>query len=283
MPPALLAVHAHPDDETITMGGTLARYSAAGVRTIVVTCTTGDLGEVGDPALMGRDVDVAVVRAAELRAATRTLGVSRVVQLGYGDSGMAGTPENDRPTAFCRADATEVAARLVRIMEAEHPTVMVAYDETGGYGHPDHVRAHEVAVAAYAAAPPAIRPARLYFVRFPLTWSRAFVRALRAAGIDAPGSAPAGADAGPTVGEVGVADTLVTTTLDVRAYVQTKRAALACHVSQMPPTHFLRRMPDVLADRLWSHEFYSLERAASERAESSVSDFPDTDLFAGLG
>src|SRR5579871_1335822 len=199
------------------MGGALARYGAAGVRTVVVTCTTGDLGEVRDDALVGRDV--AEVRAAELLAATRALGVGRVVQLGYGDSGMAGTPENDRPSAFCRADLAQAASRVVGILEVERPTVMLAYDETGGYGHPDHVRAHEVAVAAYAAAPPAIRPARLFFVRFPLTWSRAFVSALRAAGIDAPGSAPAGADAGPSVAEVGVPDALVTTTLDVRAYV----------------------------------------------------------------
>jgi N-acetyl-1-D-myo-inositol-2-amino-2-deoxy-alpha-D-glucopyranoside deacetylase len=278
MPPALLAVHAHPDDETITMGGTLARYSAAGVRTIVVTCTTGDLGEVGDTALASH-IDVAAVRASELRAATRTLGVSRQVQLGYSDSGMAGTPQNDRASAFCRADVLEAAARVVRVLEAERPAVMVAYDETGGYGHPDHVRAHEVAVAAYAAAPPAIRPARLFFVRFPLTWSRAFVRALRAAHIDAPGSAPAGADAGPVVQEIGVPDELVTTTVDVRGYVGVKRAALACHASQMPTSHFLRRMSDQLAEQLWSREFYSLERSEPQAAARLA---PEADLFEGL-
>src|SRR5436309_15279207 len=98
----LLAVHAHPDDETITMGGTLARCSAEGVRTIVVTCTRGDLGEVRDPSLVGQNV--AEVRQRELRLATQTLGVSRLVELGYLDSGMVGTPENDRPGAFCRAD-----------------------------------------------------------------------------------------------------------------------------------------------------------------------------------
>jgi LmbE family N-acetylglucosaminyl deacetylase len=281
MPPALLAVHAHPDDETITMGGTLARYSATGVRTIVVTCTTGDLGEVRDAALEGRAVDVGALRAAELLAATRTLGVGRVVQLGYGDSGMAGTPENDRPSAFCRAHVSDAAARVMEVLQVERPAVMVAYDETGGYGHPDHVRAHEVAVAAYAATPPAIRPARLFFVRFPLTWSRTFVSALRAAGIDAPGSAPAGADAGPSVREVGVPDALVTTRVDVSMYVDVKRAALACYASQMPPTHFLRRMPVALADQLWSHESYSLERREPE-LEPSVRPVPDTDLFEGL-
>ncbi|MBV9325816.1 MAG: PIG-L family deacetylase [Chloroflexi bacterium] len=268
----LLAVHAHPDDETITTGGTLARCGAEGVRTIVVTCTTGDLGEVRDPTLLGQDV--AALRSAELEAACRVLGVSRLVQLGYGDSGMAGTPENDRPTAFVRADVEQVAARLIAIVDAERPTVMVAYDETGGYGHPDHVRAHEVAVAAYRAAPPAIRPRRLCFVRFPITWSRTFVAALRAAGIDAPGSAPAGADAGPSVAEIGVPDDLVTAAVDVRAYLALKRSALACHASQMPPTHFLRRMPRGLAERVWSHEFFSIEVGESTPAV--------TDLFEGL-
>jgi LmbE family N-acetylglucosaminyl deacetylase len=277
LPLALLAIHAHPDDETITMGGTLARYSAAGVRTVVVTCTTGDLGDVRDPALVGRPV--ADVRAAELLAATRTLGVSRVVQLGYGDSGMAGAPENDRASAFCRADLSEAASRVVEILAAERPAVMVAYDETGGYGHPDHVRAHDVAVAAYDAAPPDVRPARLFFVRFPVTWSRGFVDALRAAGIDAPGSAPAGADAGPLVQEIGVPDELVTTMVDVRGYVRVKRAALACHASQLPPTHFLRCMSDELAEQVWSHERYSLERSAPE---SCVGLVPGTDLFEGL-
>ncbi|HEY2594012.1 MAG TPA: PIG-L family deacetylase [Chloroflexota bacterium] len=272
----LLAVHAHPDDETITMGGTLARYSAAGVRTVVVTCTTGDQGEVSDPSLVGESLpaigsdeplagqSLAAVRSAELLAAAGMLGVHRVVQLGYGDSGMAGTPENDRPTAFCRIDLSEAVRRLVRVLDEERPAVMVGYDETGGYGHPDHVRAHELAVAAYDAAPPAIRPPRLFFVRFPLTWSRSFVEALRAAGIDAPGSAPAGGDAGPSVREIGVPDDLVTTTIDVRAYISLKRAALACHASQMPPTHFLRSMPESLAERLWSHEFFSQERPRNE-------------------
>src|SRR5207237_978887 len=162
------------------------------------------------------------------------LGVSRLVQLGYSDSGMAGWPENHRPGAFFAADLTEAATRLVQIIESERPQVMVAYDETGGYGHPDHIKAHQVAVGAFAVSG-AAQPAKLYFVRLPLTWSRDFVRSLRHAGIDAPGSAAAGADAGPDVFEIGVPDQLVTTAIDVRKYVEAKRAALACHATQMPP------------------------------------------------
>lgn len=266
MAKALLAVHAHPDDETITTGGTLARYSAEGVRTVVITCTRGDLGEVGGLPTSG---DVAALRDRELDAAARRLGVSRVVKLGYSDSGMAGWPENYRPGAFYAADPDEAAARVVDVIRQERPLVMLAYDETGGYGHPDHIKAHQVAVAAFEASGNA-RPARLYFVRFPLSWSREVVRELRQAGIDAPGSAAAGANAGPDVAEIGTPDDLVTAKIDVHRYLETKRAALACHSSQMPDDHFLMRVPPELAQRLWAFEYFSLE--SSERGESAPSD-----------
>jgi LmbE family N-acetylglucosaminyl deacetylase len=274
MAKTLLAVHAHPDDETITMGGTLARYSAEGVRTIVVTCTRGDLGDVGDPVLLTRASSVADLRDRELDAATR---VTRVVRLGYSDSGMAGWQSNFRPGAFFAADPREAALRLTEVIEQERPQVMVAYDETGGYGHPDHVKAHQVGVAAYEASG-AARPARLYFLRFPLTWSREFVRSLRAAGIAAPGSAVAGADAGADVAEIGTADSLVTTRIDVRPYVLSKLTALACHQSQMPADHFLLRMPLALARKLWAFEYFSREDN-SPRTDDGLED----DLFAGLG
>jgi LmbE family N-acetylglucosaminyl deacetylase len=282
----LLAVHAHPDDETITTGGTLARYSAEGVRTVVVTCTQGELGWVFEPSLVGQDVGT--LRDHELETACSTLGVSRLVRLGYYDSGMAGAAENARPGAFAGADLDEAAARLVKVLDEERPRVMLAYDETGGYGHPDHVKAHQVAVAAFETAGTA-RPEKLYFVRFPLTWSREFVRGLREAGIDAPGSAPAGADAGPDLHEIGVPDALVTTAIDVRRYVPTKLAALACHRSQLPPDHFLRRMPPELAQRLWAYEYFSRECNPTARLKLNHQPSPgfetealESDLFAGL-
>ena len=272
----LLAVHAHPDDETITMGGTLARYSAEGVRTVVITCTRGDLGEVRDSALIGQDV--ASVRERELQAAGRVLGVSRIVHLGYSDSGWpAGAPENYRPGAFFVADLCQVVQKLVEIIEQERPQVLVTYDESGGYGHPDHVKAHQVTAAALEATGTA-RPAKFYVIRFPLTWSREFVRALRAAGIDAPGSAPSGADAGPETREIGTPDELVTTAIDTRRYVPAKLAALACHPSQIPPDHFLRRMSRELAERLWAHEYFSRRFAQTPLENNNV----EADLFAGL-
>jgi len=268
-----MAVHAHPDDEVIGTGGVLARYSAAGVRTVVVTCATGDLGEVSDPGLLG-SAGVAGLRQTELEAAAATLGVSRLVGLGYGDSGMPGWTENKRPGAFFAAPLDEASGRLLRIIDEERPSVLVTYDETGGYGHPDHLKTHRVAVAAWAAAG-SIRPAKLYFIRLPLGWSRRFVAALRRAGIEAPGSAPTGADAGPSVTEVGVPDAWVTTAVDVRGYVAVKRAALACHRSQMPADHFLMRMPVEVAEEFWAEEFFSREAGPGTAAL-------ETDLFAGL-
>src|SRR5919199_355600 len=129
------------------MGGTLARYAAEGVRTVVLTCTAGELGLPGD-------------RPRELEAAARVLGVSRLAQLGYVDSGLRG--ENRGPGAFHLVGTAEAAAKLIEVLEEEQPQVVVTYDETGGYGHPDHVKAHQVTVAACRRW----AHGRLYFVSF---------------------------------------------------------------------------------------------------------------------
>jgi LmbE family N-acetylglucosaminyl deacetylase len=155
--------------------------------------------------------------------------------------------------------------------------VLVTYDETGGYGHPDHVKAHQVTVAAFQSSG-VVRPAKLYYIRFPLGWSRKFVRALRAAGIDAPASAVAGADAGPDAPEIGVADSLVSTAIAIQPFVETKLAALAAHPSQMPPEHFLRRIPLHLAQELWAYEYFSREVGPTTARPGER----EADLFAGL-
>jgi N-acetyl-1-D-myo-inositol-2-amino-2-deoxy-alpha-D-glucopyranoside deacetylase len=273
----LLALHAHPDDETLTMGGTLARYSAEGVRTVIVTCTSGDLGDVLAPGLSADGESVGTLRERELDAATRRLGVSRVVKLGYLDSGMAGWPENTRPGAFAAADLDEAVGRVVEVIREERPQVMVIYDASGGYGHPDHVRVHQVGVAAFQRCRSEDRPAKLYFVRFPRAWATEFRRALKQAGLPAPRGAPAGVDS-DEVAEIGVPDQVITTEIDVAAYVQTKLAALVCHASQIPPEHFLRRMPADLAHRLWAHEYYSREVGPTSKQAGER----ETDLFSGL-
>src|SRR5919197_139105 len=147
----LVAVHAHPDDECIGTGGVLARYSAEGVRTVLITCTDGAVGEISDPALASPE-NLAEVRARELDEAVRILGISRSVRLGYRDSGMAGTADNHHPASLAQADLASVVQRVLQVIEEEQPQVVVTYDERGGYGHPDHIRAHQVAVAAVDAS-----------------------------------------------------------------------------------------------------------------------------------
>jgi N-acetyl-1-D-myo-inositol-2-amino-2-deoxy-alpha-D-glucopyranoside deacetylase len=276
----LIAVHAHPDDECIGTGGTLARYAEEGVRTVLVTCTDGAVGEISDPALATPET-LAEVRSRELDAAVEVLGVARLVKLGYRDSGMAGTPDNDDPRSFHQADFAEAVGRVVEVIRTEQPHVVVTYDENGGYGHPDHVRAHQVAVAAFSAAadwdqyPSAGSPwatPKLYYSVVARSAMRAFGERLRAAGIETPFDRPREGDEPPAV-PFGVDDERVTTTLDVSAYVERKRAALLCHATQMGPEQFFVRLPlEVFAD-VFSRETF--QRVAGEGST------PETDLFGG--
>src|SRR5438132_2394706 len=146
MPRTLLAVHAHPDDECIGTGGVLARYAVEGVRTVLVTCTDGAVGEISDPALATPE-NLAEVRARELDESVRILGVSRLVKLGYRDSGMAGTADNAHPASFHQASFDEAVERVVRVVRDEQPQVIVTYHERCGYGQPHHIRAHQEADA----------------------------------------------------------------------------------------------------------------------------------------
>lgn len=280
-----MAVHAHPDDETIGTGGVLARYGSEGVRTIVVTCTGGELGEVSDPHLASPET-LGAVRQRELAAALRVLGVSRSVQLGYRDSGMAGTPDNHHPASFLQAPFSEATAKLVALIREERPGVLVTYDEVGGYGHPDHIQAHRVTVAAWsAAADPTLfleagapwAAPKLYFLLFPIGVAQRFAAAFRSAGIAAPASALAGANAGAEAPAFGAPDTRVTTAIDVRDYADVKRRALTMHRTQMGEDHFLMQLPPPTLFDLWSHEHF--ERAAGPA--SSPADLEE-DLFAGL-
>lgn len=282
-PRVLLAVHAHPDDESIGTGGTLAKYAAAGVRTVLVTCTGGEVGEISDPRLATPE-NLGAVRARELAAAARILGISRTVQLGYRDSGMAGTPDNDHPASFHRADLAEATGRLVRIIREERPQVVLTYDERGGYGHPDHIKAHRVAVAAFhaagdpgrfPAAGPPWAPSKLYYVVWPRSALERFAQLLRAAGLESPfADADAGAELPPFV----VPDALVTAEIDVAAFVDQKRAALAAHATQIGPDSVFLKLPPELFRAAWSREFF--RRVVGPSAVPPEE--RERDLFAGL-
>src|SRR5487761_2564133 len=147
----LMTVHAHPDDETIGTGGVMAKADADGRRAVLVTCTRGELGEIVDPELdtPGNHRRLGEMRAAELEAALGALGVTEWENLGYRDSGMMGEPGNLDPRSFWQADRDEAIGRLVWMVRRYRPDVITGYNSFGGYGHPDHVNAHRVAVGAF--------------------------------------------------------------------------------------------------------------------------------------
>jgi len=168
-----MTVHAHPDDEIFSTGGTYARYAKEGIHTVLVTCTGGEEGEIVDPSMVAEEVKprLGEVRAQELRCAVAALGIETLEMLGYRDSGMAGTPSNENPESFNMADPEEATGRLVRLIRRHRPQVLVSYDANGSYGHPDHIKAHQTTWAAFDAAGdpdrypdagPAWQPKKLY-------------------------------------------------------------------------------------------------------------------------
>ncbi|HLH22203.1 MAG TPA: N-acetyl-1-D-myo-inositol-2-amino-2-deoxy-alpha-D-glucopyranoside deacetylase [Chloroflexota bacterium] len=275
----LMAVHAHPDDEAIGTGGTLARYAAEGVRTVLVTCTDGAVGEIVDPTVATPET-LAAVRADELRTASELLGVSALHCLGYRDSGMMGTPENDDPRSFWRADLDEATGRLVALIRQERPQVIVTYDENGFYGHPDHIQTNRVSVAAFHAAGDPARypeqglapwaPSKLYYAAVPISRLREFGRRLRELDIEA----PFGENADEP--EFGTPDERIVATIDARPYARVKREALAVHRSQVGPETFFLLLPPPVWEETMGTEYF-------ERPISTVpAPAHEDDLFAGL-
>ena len=180
----LMAVHAHPDDEASSTGGILARYSAEGIRTVVVTCTNGELGdghETSKPGEEGHDETwVVATRRRELEASCQLLGVTALETLGYRDSGMMGWPQNEAAGSFWKTPVATGAARLSGLIELYRPQVVVTYDENGFYGHPDHIQAHRITVAALEATP---IPEKLYYPAIPKSAMAVFRETLRSAGV----------------------------------------------------------------------------------------------------
>ncbi len=246
MSPTIVTFHAHPDDEAIATGGTMARYSAEGNRVVLVVATRGEHGEVADGVLEPGE-ELWERRVAETERAAEILGVHRVAFLGYRDSGMMGEPTNDEPDAFWSADVDEAASRLAAILEEEGADVLTTYDDHGGYGHPDHIQVHRVGVrAAELAGTPVVYEA---------TMNRDHIlRLLRERQADIPD----GVDAPnpDEFGEFGTPEALITTTVDVRDFVDKKRAAMAAHQSQIDENHFFLMMPTDAFREAFGHEWF---------------------------
>ncbi|HEX2849983.1 MAG TPA: PIG-L family deacetylase [Acidimicrobiales bacterium] len=271
----LMAVHAHPDDESSSTGGILARYSAEGVHTVLVTCTNGEYGDGPahvKPGEDGHDPDqVAKTRLAELELACQHLGVGTVELLGYHDSGMPDWTFKDADHVFCNAPFSEPVDRLVELFDTYRPDVVVTYDNLGIYNHPDHVRAHEITVAAVEKTG---IPAKMYFTaRRRRDWEQMRERA-QAAGIELP-MPPQRQLTPELVEKMAAAEARITTTIDVSSVVDRKRAALAAHASQLDESWWLRFPPELFADVFGAETFVR----ASDRTGAPV---PETDLFAGL-
>jgi mycothiol conjugate amidase Mca len=279
---ALLAVHAHPDDEVFG-GGTLARAADEGVRVILVTATRGEEGEIHDADLDPEEARsrLGAIREEELRQAASLLGIGEIYLLGYRDSGMAGTPANEDPNNFHNADPDTATARLVRIIRETRPQVIVTYDERGNYGHPDHIAAHRAAVAAFDAAGDPARfptpdlapwqPQKLYYTAFPRGDLLRFREIARERGVAAEEEA-----AETDLESYTVPDELVTTRVDVRPWVGRKIEAMRVHRTQIPEDSFLLNVPEDLLEMVWGGESFIRARSLVEAPDA------EDDLFAGL-
>ncbi|MFF0781396.1 N-acetyl-1-D-myo-inositol-2-amino-2-deoxy-alpha-D-glucopyranoside deacetylase [Streptomyces sp. NPDC003720] len=272
----LLLVHAHPDDESINNGATMARYAAEGAHVTLVTCTLGERGEVIPPEL--RHLSGAALgahRRGELAAALRELGVTDFRLLGgagrYGDSGMMGIPDNEDPGCFWQADLDTAAGSLVEVILEVRPQVLVTYDDDGGYGHPDHIQAHRVAMRAVElAAEQGHRIQKVYWNRVPRSVAEAAFARLQDELPALPFAKGASLADVPGV----VDDERITTAVDGSAHAPAKAAAMRAHATQIEVAEPYFALSNELAQPLFTTEYYELVRGTAEPGE--------TDLFAGV-
>jgi mycothiol S-conjugate amidase len=279
----LLSVHAHPDDESSKGASTVAMYRAQGVRCVLVCCTGGEEGDILNPAMDRPDVraDLARVRRDELARAAEIIGYNEVVMLGYRDSGMPGTPANERPDCFARAGVGEATGRLVEIVRRERPQVMLVYPALQSmYPHPDHIRAHEVGLAAFLAAgdPGAFpeagnpwQPQKLYYMLWSKKRQLATMEKFKELGLELPWTD----ERLEAMANAPQED--VTTELDVSAWASVRDKALRAHATQVDPASpFWFGLPDDVKAELGHWDDYHL---AYNHTSSTP---PEDDLFAGI-
>ncbi len=295
----LMVVRAHPDDEVVGGGGALARYSHEGVNTVLVTCTRGEIGEIHDPDLSEEEARPRLgdIRTAELACAVAVLGIKHAEQLGYRDSGMADTADNQDPRSFNMADLGEATGKLVRLIRQYRPDVLVTDNEYGGYGHPDHINCHRISVAAFdAAADPEQYPdmgeahqiKKLYYTSWNFKRWQALTEEMKARGLKSPFEDSEEEEAAKTpeqreqeqaawMERLQKEQARQTTEIDTKEYAGLVRRAAYCHRTQFPQDSFFYTLPDELNELAFGFDTFARIKSLVEVPEGT-----ETDLFAGI-
>lgn len=262
----MVSFHAHPDDECIGTGGVMRRAFEEGHRVVLVVATRGEHGEVPDGFLTDGE-ELWERRVAETLASAEILGVHRTEFLGYRDSGMVGTPTNGAPGSFWTAPVTEAAEKLAAILRDERADVLLCYDDNGLYGHPDHIQVHRVGLrAAELAGTPRV---------FQNTMNREhMMRGMRELAERAAESGMELPDLEPPDESFGKPEAVITAAVDVRPYLQVKRAAMRAHASQISEQSFFLSMPDDAFEYAFGTEWFIRDGQGPGITE--------TDLMVGL-
>lgn len=280
----LLLVHAHPDDETINNGVTMAKYAVEGVHVTLVTCTRGEEGEVLVESLKNlasdKDDKLGDHREIELKDAMSELGISDFRFLGspnkkWRDSGMIGAPQNERNDVFWQSDLDEAAKELVKVILEIKPQVMITYDEFGGYGHPDHIKAHQVAMrAAEISASEGWQITKIYWNTMPRSVLQTSIDKMKEMGSEFFGAESA--DEMPFAKD----DELVTSVVKAQEYVPQKLAAMKAHATQISVDGPFFALSNNLGLSVWADEYYTLVKG--EISPPFDENGRELDIFAGV-
>jgi N-acetyl-1-D-myo-inositol-2-amino-2-deoxy-alpha-D-glucopyranoside deacetylase len=277
----ILLVHAHPDDETINNGATMALYADRGAQVTLVTCTRGEEGEILVPGLFhlsSTEQDLlGLHRETELAAAMKALGISDYRFLGapttkFRDSGMMGTDPNNRPDVFWQADLDAAATILVDVIEEVKPHILITYDEIGGYGHPDHIQAHRVAMRASELSTWQIQ--KIYWNTIPKSVIAQGMEKMKEIGSDFFGA--------ESIDDVPFAkdDEFVTTLINGSDYVESKMAAMKAHETQIALDGPFFALSNNLGLQIWGDEYYTLVKGT--KSAPFDSNGRETDLTSGV-
>jgi mycothiol S-conjugate amidase len=279
----LLAIHAHPDDESSKGSGTMARYADEGVRIALVCATGGEAGDILNPRMdrPGIKERMAELRKAELETACDILGVEHIYHLGYRDSGMPESEANKDPQNFWNADAEEAVGRIVEIIRQERPEVVLCYDESRGYEHPDHIRVHEWGTRAFHEAGDGTKfpekgapwePSKLYyFATFTKERFQKLNDASVAEGLESPFAGWL-----ENWDAMGFVEPPITARVDVADYIELRSKALLAHATQIDPDSFWFAVPDEIQRKIYPWEDYTLITSKVDTTS------PEDDLFAGV-